>query len=203
MRASRQKGVWSHLSAGQYPWEAIVIFFPAFVHKAVLDYKQAFHQLLSVYSLGGELRCRTPWCRRFGGLTAVERGCLVERRDLATRQTVGVGDERWIGSGQGIHSRTRVAITKGRGGKSMARKLQSYKLSCSFIALARTAINQPLSPSFLRAFNIKIQGKSSTSEDLHTTMRDAGSAAMAYISLACTCIGRGSLQSPNCQSSKP
>ncbi len=126
--------------------------------------------------LGGELRCR-----RFGGLTAVERGCLVERRDLATRQTVGeVGDERWIGSGQGIHSRTRVAITKGRGGKSMARKLQSYKLSCSFIALARTAINQPLSPSFLRAFNIKIQGKSSTSEDLHTTMRDAGSAAMAY-----------------------
>jgi len=83
----------------------------------------------------------------------------------------GVGDERWIGSGQGIHSRTRVAITKGRGGKSMARKLQSYKLSCSFIALARTAINQPLSPSFLRAFNIKIQ------EDLHTTMRDA---AMAY-----------------------
>jgi len=148
-----------------------VIFFPAFVHKAVLDYKQAFHQLLSVYSLGGELRCRTPWCRRFGGLTAVERGCLVERRDLATRQTVGVGDERWIGSGQGIHSRTRVAITKGRGGKSMARKLQSYKLSCSFIALARTAINQPLSPSFLRAFNIKIQ------EDLHTTMRDA---AMAY-----------------------
>ncbi len=116
MRASRQKGVWSHLSAGQYPWEAIVIFFPAFVHKAVLDYKQAFHQLLSVYSLGGELRCRTPWCRRFGGLTAVERGCLVERRDLATRQTVGggVGDERWIGSGQGIHSRTRVAITKGK-----------------------------------------------------------------------------------------
>lgn len=53
MRASRQKGVWSHLSAGQYPWEAIVIFFPAFVHKAVLDYKQAYYQLLSVYSLGG------------------------------------------------------------------------------------------------------------------------------------------------------
>lgn len=61
MRASRQKGVWSHLSAGQYPWEAIVIFFPAFVHKAVLDYKQAFHQLLSVYSLGGGTTVPEIW----------------------------------------------------------------------------------------------------------------------------------------------
>jgi hypothetical protein len=106
MRASRQKGVWSHLSAGQYPWEAIVIFFRHLYTKLYWITSRRFTNYFLYIHLGGnygagrlgagDLVASRQW--KGGAWWNGGSGLIV----LATRQTGGVRDGRWIGSGQGI-----------------------------------------------------------------------------------------------------